>query len=194
MNEDGIEDGIEVDDLPNFRFERGPQFDVDATGAGAAASPGPESDLVQYEVPDVIQSFVVYFQKNLRERNVYEVHSIYESSFNQLTDRYYKTSPWPPAEAIAPLVDNDTQFLLLYKELYYRHIYSKLQPTLEQRVESWANYCDIFNLLLSADQPVDLELPNQWIWDIIDECIYQFQALPPPSHTLHPIAPRRRIR
>ena len=176
MNEDGIEDGIEVDDLPNFRFERGPQFDVDATSAGAAASPGPESDLVQYEVPDVIRSFVVYFQKNLRERNVYEVHSIYESSFNQLTDRYYKTSPWPPAEAIAPLVDNDQQFLLLYKELYYRHIYSKLQPTLEQRVESWANYCDIFNLLLSADQPVELELPNQWIWDIIDECIYQFQA------------------
>ena len=46
-----------------------------------------------------------------------------------------KSSPWPPAEAIAPLVNNDQQFLLLYKELYYRHIYSKLQPTLEQRIE-----------------------------------------------------------
>jgi translation initiation factor 3 subunit L len=23
---------------------------------------------------------------------------------------------------------------------------------------------------------VDLELPNQWLWDIIDEFIYQFQA------------------
>jgi translation initiation factor 3 subunit L len=112
----------------------------------------------------------------MRDCNVQEVHSIYENSFNKLTDRYYKLSPWPPAEAISPLVDNDQQFLLLYKELYYRHIYSKLQPTLEQRIESWLNYCDIFNLLLNAEEPVSLELPNQWIWDIVDEFIYQFQA------------------
>ena len=32
-----------------------------------------------------------------RVGNVYEVHSIYENSFNKLTDRYYKSSPWPPA-------------------------------------------------------------------------------------------------
>lgn len=69
------------------------------------------------------------------------------------------------------------QFLLLYKELYYRHIYSKLQPSLEQRMESWLNYCDIFNLLLSVDTPISLELPNQWLWDMIDEFIYQFQVL-----------------
>lgn len=72
------------------------------------------------------------------------------------------------------------QFLLLYKELYYRHIYSKLQPTLEQRMESWLNYCDIFNLLLSVDTPLALELPNQWLWDMIDEFIYQFQVLTSP--------------
>ena len=65
---------------------------------------------------------------------------------------------------------------MLYKELYYRHIYSKLQPTLEQRIESWLNYCDIFNLLLTVDTPLSLELPNQWLWDMIDEFIYQFQV------------------
>jgi translation initiation factor 3 subunit L len=26
-----------------------------------------------------------------------------------------------------------------------------------------------------ASSPVELELPNQWVWDIIDEFIYQFQ-------------------
>jgi translation initiation factor 3 subunit L len=31
-------------------------------------------------------------------------------------------------------------------------------------------------LLLSAEQPVPLDLPNQWLWDIIDEFIYQFQS------------------
>jgi len=29
-----------------------------------------------------------------------QVHSIYENSFNKLTDRYYKNTPWPPAEAL----------------------------------------------------------------------------------------------
>ena len=163
------EEAIDVDDLPNFRFEGATEFDV--TGESADAP-----DFSQYEIPDVIRSFVVYFQKNLRDQNVYEVHSIYENSFNKLTDRYYKNSPWPPAEVISPLVDGDQQFLLLYKELCYRHIYAKLQPTLEQRFDSWTNYCDIFNLLLSAEAPIPLELPNQWLWDMIDEFIYQFQA------------------
>ena len=34
----------------------------------------------------------------------------------------------------------------------------------------------MFNYILSADTPVNLELPNQWLWEIIDEFIYQFQA------------------
>lgn len=29
---------------------------------------------------------------------------------------------------------------------------------------------------LDSDGPVNLELPNQWLWDIIDEFIYQFQS------------------
>jgi len=170
MLESTAEEAIDVDDLPNFRFDGATEFDV--TGESAADAP----DFSQYEIPDVIRSFVVYFQKNLRDQNVYEVHSIYENSFNKLTDRYYKNTPWPPAEVISPLVNGDQQFLLLYRELCYRHIYAKLQPTLEQRFDSWANYCDVFNLLLSAEVPIPLELPNQWLWDMIDEFIYQYQA------------------
>jgi translation initiation factor 3 subunit L len=30
--------------------------------------------------------------------------------------------------------------------------------------------------LSGAEEPVELELPNQWLWDIIDEFIYQFQS------------------
>ncbi|KAL1529970.1 hypothetical protein AB1Y20_000897 [Prymnesium parvum] len=170
---DEVEDGIEVDNLPNFRFEGTTEFDMDEHHHETEPT-----DLVRYHTPDVIRSFIVYFQKNVRDRNVYEVHSIYENSFNKLTDRFYKNSPWPPVDVISPLVDNDQQFLLLYKELYYRHIYSKLQPSLHQRIESWLNYCDIFNLLLSVESPqeLELELPSQWLWDMIDEFIYQFQA------------------
>ena len=29
---------------------------------------------------------------------------------------------------------------------------------------------------LDSDGPVTLELPEQWLWDIIDEFIYQYQS------------------
>jgi translation initiation factor 3 subunit L len=79
---------------------------------------------------------------------------------------------------VAPIVGNDQLFLIFYKELYYRHIYARVQggPTLEQRFESYYNYCNLFNYILSAEGPVPLELPNQWLWDVIDEFIYQFQS------------------
>ena len=31
-------------------------------------------------------------------------------------------------------------------------------------------------LTLDSDGPVELQLPEQWLWDIIDEFIYQFQS------------------
>ncbi len=62
--------------------------------------------------------------------------------------------------------------------LYHQSLCSRVPggPTIDQRFESYYNYCQIFNYILSADTPVDLELPNQWLWEIIDEFIYQFQA------------------
>ena len=45
-------------------------------------------------------------------------------------------SPWPEAEEVAPYVNDDPIFLNLYRELYYRHIYARVQggPTVEQRL------------------------------------------------------------
>lgn len=45
----------------------------------------------------------------------------------------------------------DQTFLILYKELYFRHIYARVQqgPTIEQMFESYYNYCDLFNHILS---------------------------------------------
>ena len=50
-----------------------------------------------------------------RERNVPEIQSMYETSFQKLSDRYYKSSPWPAVELIADVVDQDHVFCLLYK-------------------------------------------------------------------------------
>ena len=73
-----------------------------------------------------------------------------------------------------------------------------LQPTIDHRFDSYYNYCELFNLILSefqlhvhisenyssqsvhsdTDEPIDLELPNKWLWDIVDEFIYQVSVIP----------------
>uniref|UniRef100_H0Y1E0 Eukaryotic translation initiation factor 3 subunit L n=1 Tax=Otolemur garnettii TaxID=30611 RepID=H0Y1E0_OTOGA len=130
----------------------------------------PKQDLAyerQYEqqtyqvIPEVIKNFIQYFHKTVSDliyqkvyelqasrvssdaidQKVYEIQDIYEN----LTERFFKNTPWPEAEAIAPQVGSDAVFLILYK-------------------------------ILNADGPAPLELPNRWLWDIIDEFIYQFQS------------------
>lgn len=126
-------------------------------------------------IPEVVKQFVTYLQRHIKENSVVEIHAMYENSFNKITEKYYKQSSWPPVEAISSLVGTDPLFLVLYKELYFRHIYAKMIPTLEQRLDSWKNYCEFFNLVLDSSN-LDLNLPGQWLWDIIDEFIYQFQS------------------
>ncbi len=58
--------------------------------------------------------------------------------------------------------------------MYFRHLYARCQPDLAQRIESWDNYSQLFGVLLSAN--VNMQLPNIWLWDMIDEFIYQFQV------------------
>ena len=60
------------------------------------------------------------------------------------------------------------------QEMYYRHLYASVQPTLQHRCESWDNYCALFNVILGSN--VNMQLPNGWLWDMVDEFVYQFQS------------------
>eukprot|EP00955_Chlamydomonas_euryale_P101004 365319-Chlamydomonas_euryale.AAC.2 len=73
-----------------------------------------------------------------------------------------------------PFTSTATRPLRFSQEMYYRHLYARCNPDLRQRCESWDNYCDLFGLLLHSN--VNMQLPNQWIWDMVDEFIYQFQS------------------
>jgi translation initiation factor 3 subunit L len=127
-------------------------------------------------IPEPVVQFIQSFYKAYLDNNVYELYTHYETQFNKLTETYYKNTSWPdPVEDVAELVQNDQIFLVLYSEVYYRHAYARLSPNLEHRNGSFHNYCNLFNLLLNnGDGPVTFELPNKWLWDIIDEFIYQF--------------------
>ncbi|KAJ6567720.1 eukaryotic translation initiation factor 3 subunit 6 [Mycena vulgaris] len=128
------------------------------------------------QIPDVVKGFIVHFHQAVLENNLPEITVAYESGWNKYTEKFYARSEWPEAEVIAPLVNDDPIFLILYRELYYRHVYSRLQPNIDDRFHSYENSCELFNYLLNSEGPVPLELPEQWLWDIIDEFIYQFQV------------------
>lgn len=59
----------------------------------------------------------------------------------------------------------------LSQEMYFRHLYARCGPNLRDRCESWDNYCELFGLLLHSN--VNMMLPNVWLWDMIDEFLYQ---------------------
>ncbi|KAK9386211.1 RNA polymerase I-associated factor PAF67-domain-containing protein [Lipomyces mesembrius] len=129
------------------------------------------------QLPDAVRNFILYFHHCLKENNVYDLHGCYENSFNRLTEKFYKNTPWPdPHGVVASLVNNDQPFVTLYTELYYRHLYAKLQPNLEDRFASYDNYCIWFNYIFDSSSPAEMELPTNWAWDIIDEFIYQFNS------------------
>ena len=130
------------------------------------------------QVPEAIKNFLRYFRDMINEGNTFEVANLYENSWPKLSEEYFKSTSWPEADEISELVQHDNLFLILYKELYYRHIYARINggPSINQRFESYYNYCQLFNCILTSGSPVTLDLPNQWLWEIIDEFIYQFQS------------------
>lgn len=65
------------------------------------------------QIPDGVRNFILHFYRNVIDNNVYELHNIFDSSFNKLTEKYYQKQAWPEAEVIAPLV-NDGNLLNSY--------------------------------------------------------------------------------
>jgi translation initiation factor 3 subunit L len=63
---------------------------------------------------------------------------------------------------------------LLYRELFYRHIYSRLSPSLDDRIESWNNYLELFSFL--SQQQHKLRFPHVWLFDLVDEFVWQAQS------------------
>lgn len=131
-----------------------------------------------FKMPESVKNFLVYFRNNVNEGLIFELQALYEHTWPKLTEDYFEKRPWPEESEVAAIVDNDPVFMILYKELYFRHIYARIQggPSLEQRFNSFYNYCDLFNYILSAEEPVPLELPDLWLWELIDEFVYQFQS------------------
>jgi len=98
-------------------------------------------------------------------------------------DKKATTSSKERTATTGPTAADDEIFLALYEELYFRHVYSRTSsPSIEERVESWKAYCRLFDCVLNEGEREGvggvggLVLPNVWLWDMVDEFIYQFQS------------------
>ncbi|PSN34343.1 Eukaryotic translation initiation factor 3 subunit L [Blattella germanica] len=161
-------------------FDYGYGGSMEYDGHGVEGPTDAEYDRSTYTsiIPDMVKSFLLYFKNCINEGLIYEIQNIYETSFPKLTEQYFAKEPWPNIEDVKELVDNDGIFMMLYKELYFRHLYARVSgcPTVEQRFASFMNYCELFNYILDTQEPVPLELPDQWLWELVDEFVYQFQS------------------
>merc|ERR1719359_869585 len=92
---------------------------------------------------------------------------LYNLEFKDLSDKYCDKAPWPSAPAVASqCIGNDGQpdayFLCVYKELVYRHMFAKLKTSLDDKLNAWNNYCELFEFVL-ASEDASLELTAQWV-------------------------------
>lgn len=160
-----------------FQYDREYIYDEDSHTGDPNLDLEYERSMNMPKVPDIVKNFIEYFRNVINEGVVYEIQNLYENTFPKLSEQYYDKRAWPTENQIADIVGNDEVFLTLYKELYFRHIYARIPegPTIHERADSFFNYCSFFNLILSASQPVQLELPDIWLWELLDEFVYQFQ-------------------
>lgn len=119
-------------------------------------------------VPEPVKRYLISLWSllNAPTPNLAEIQAAYDSGWNRISDKFYSNKEWPEAEVIAPLVNYDDLFLTLYKELYFKHILARLQPTLEDRISSYENYCALANTILNSPGPVPITLPVDWLYNM----------------------------
>ncbi|CAD8122810.1 unnamed protein product [Paramecium sonneborni] len=103
---------------------------------------------------------------------------LYDTIFNKIyCNTLYKETLFPLAETLEEAFNDEFDSItkLLYNESCYRHIFQSVQQqfNLQTSIESWQNYQLLF-VALQQKQNIDLPLPPSWIWDILDEYVYQF--------------------
>jgi len=139
-------------------------------------------------LPEAVKDFVFDLHDATRRSLIpSEQHSLYTGTFREVTQKYFATSAWPAAEAIAPECDNDTLFIALYNELALRHLQSTTRPTVRDRVDGWHAYRTLFDAILNEapkeEEGADgkppreqLYLGPEWCFDVLHEFLYQFQG------------------
>eukprot|EP00923_Selenidium_pygospionis_P001501 GHVN01002196.1.p1 GENE.GHVN01002196.1~~GHVN01002196.1.p1 ORF type:complete len:544 (-),score=48.27 GHVN01002196.1:1865-3496(-) len=153
--------------------------------AGVDAKP-PYVEQSLVTLPKEVQEFLKQLYQKVLLRDVSQIAPLYEKQFNEITDLHYKTARWPSAEAVEDFCQANGVYhqltMTLYKELYFRHVFANCVSTVmpSDRRLSFENYSPLIDFFresecCSSKTEPGLKLPDQWLWDILDEYVYQYQ-------------------
>lgn len=147
-----------------------------------------EAEMSDFMLVDRVRNYIVQLYQKMCSNSVSDVRFLYYVEWTNLTNMYYKDVEWPSAREISGLCEENDVFLLCYKELYYRHIFVNGRPLIHHRVESWENYRALFDMFLDGADTAQLQLPLEWLGDMIDEFLYQFQDFCTYRHKLQDLS------
>eukprot|EP00921_Rhytidocystis_pertsovi_P019885 GHVQ01031577.1.p1 GENE.GHVQ01031577.1~~GHVQ01031577.1.p1 ORF type:complete len:650 (+),score=87.31 GHVQ01031577.1:117-2066(+) len=134
-----------------------------------------------------IEDFLISLHEEMYDRNIESIRKLYEIDFNQVTEKHFCESRWPSVEKVSQFYSCINRFhpliVTLYRELYYRHVFAKCTESLtwEDRKQAWTNYSMLLQHFVddecaSTDTGTSKSwLPAQWLWDMLDEFVYQYQ-------------------
>ena len=130
----------------------------------------------------VALEFITALEGAIKYKRTEEIGYLYDYAFNKLSQDYFSNKTWTTPHELEQDDDNleiDLLTQTLYNELAYRHVYARLQiQDHDLRQKSWENYMDLFEYVIPKKKSLlgdSVELPSKWVWDMIDEFIYQFQ-------------------
>jgi len=141
----------------------------------------PDSSNTQPKVEGDVKNFISDFELCVRNGNIPVMQDLYTNQFNRISERFYKNSEWPSISKYGYAQDllNTPQLIYLYSELVLRHILTHLKHAVQQKVDAWNNYYELFQLFLKDLEdptvPGVMLLPAIWVWDLLDEFVYHYQ-------------------
>jgi len=145
------------------------------------------------KVPANVIEFLGQFSNSIREGNLEQIMENYSDRWESVCKLNYRATSWPSAQAINVNLqltgEYQRLFLCLYKQLYYRHIFQRLEPAeenphmyVEHYIQSFENFVNLFNIFIkdiwskSDGELSKIVLPNVWLWDIIHSFVSQCQS------------------
>lgn len=131
--------------------------------------------LLSYLKTEAIKDFIFHLHEATRcHQNIDTIHKLYDGKFRELSEKYFSQCSWPSAKHVAPECSFDDDFLLFYREMAQRHLFSKQKPTLSDHLEAWNSYMNLFAFLMSSNS-ANMMISPQWAHEIVQEFVYHFQ-------------------
>lgn len=70
-------------------------------------------------MPEYVSNFLGYFKNCVKEGMVFELQTLYESTWPKLTEDYFEKRPWPEETEVAALVGTDPVSFTTYLSFPY---------------------------------------------------------------------------